>query len=418
MSRIARQSLFVALFVLIPVAASADVRLWQSSFDPTALVSYHGRGVTGVIIVAAGDRSRDLKNAAIALRKSYDRSRLSELVMDDEALGSVLGLSDEQIVKRADHLPVSHVAVLRVYGNTSEGAATAVVTVYDKWGSVHASFAVKAGQPLSRKAEQRSAPPAQLPPPRPTKARPAAPPLADPPPPRVAEATEPFPADSGPAAPPKPDRFAAPEAEKSFNTNYIWFPNVSNKTGQLTVWDGSSIAWKGTKKKPLSGTSFYLAAGRRDLAVKYQRRNVTRWALIITGAAAMLTGAYLLVSTDDCADLTGAAADDCSSSNTQRSIYGWSSMGVGGAIWFTGQYVLDAHPVSAKQAQKIANAHNERLRGDLGLSPDYAPPKPKKKEPKPKEQPKKKNKKKKKAELHISPMVGVGGGGLVVFGRF
>jgi hypothetical protein len=368
-------STFLATLLLLGAApAWSSPARWQKSFPPRALASYHDAGLTGVIVVRAGERSASLDAAASALRQGYLRSNTFGLVMDDGTLGPVEGLGDHDIVSKAGHLPISHIAVIRVFAGAKNAPATAVVTVYDKAGSVEATFSVKANESLPARAAAK---------PDPTDAEPEPITIEKTPAPGAAEAVT-----------------FGEDARTAYEREFIWFQDVYLTYNYAVT--RYSLAFQGRHRTPLQGSQFYRAVGRDDLATRYTIRRRIRLIGILGGTAVTLGGfAYAYLGREDC-DAFGGDFNACLDRNQDRFTRGLV-IGLVGAGVSAITVFINPHPVSPGKARALVDEHNTALREKLGLPRDHdATPTSLRARP----------------GVQLSSFAGPRGGGLLVHGTF
>lgn len=342
---------------------------WKASFSPDTLAVQHEEteeAIEGVIVVAAGPPSTALMQAASALEDAYRKSKLAKLVMSGESLGPVKGLGDPDIVARADHLPVSHIAIVRVFPGAEGEPRTAVVTIYDKSGAVALSFTAKEGEAATAQD------------------RPQATGKPDTKDNKIDEGkgkgvqgtaqktdgktwTEVTVPDTRSSKPGLTGKELA-EAEKLFRQSEISFKEI-RKTDRLPKeWNRSTVIYLGDKKKELKGPEFYRTVGRDDLALGYRKRNNKRWYVMGGGAAigAIAIG-YGLSTRQDCDSLLPAEQGACDDQNFKR--LGITMTAAGAAVMIGTLYwhFYNPHPVGAKEARALADRHNNKIRRGLDL---------------------------------------------------
>lgn len=143
----------VVLAALAPLVAFGSE--WSATFAPDRLATHLPEGEKLALLVApAGPESAE---AAQALQAALRGTGRVELVMDEAPLGSLAGLDDAAIVKRAANQPVDAVVVVRVFRSGGE-APTVVVAAYDRAGSASFGFSARAASPMEAStAAQRTA---------------------------------------------------------------------------------------------------------------------------------------------------------------------------------------------------------------------------------------------------------------------
>jgi hypothetical protein len=130
----------VTVLLSLHAAARAD-----TPWDKASLVAArtYFPAATSVMIVGVGN---DAQPVATALLESLQRDDSFELVIDARALGTLDGLADDEIVRRAFTRPINRVAIVRVFPAGS--SVKAVVTVYGAQGQVTTAFTLAPGKIL------------------------------------------------------------------------------------------------------------------------------------------------------------------------------------------------------------------------------------------------------------------------------
>ena len=119
---------------------------WKETFSGFRLAEA-ASGDKAVLIV--GPAATD-NVAAEVLRSTLRANGSYGIVMDAAPLGEVAKLSDGDIVAKAGSLPTAVVVVVRTFPNSSGVRDRVSVVIYNKTGTVRASFAGAAGKPLQR----------------------------------------------------------------------------------------------------------------------------------------------------------------------------------------------------------------------------------------------------------------------------
>jgi len=330
--------LLLAQAPAVPAAAPAPG--FEATFTPEAVGSQlEGRAAS--LVVGAGRQSPALAAAAAAVEEALRRSGKAELVMNGQSLGPVAELDDQALVKRCEPLPVARVLVVRAFEAPGE-APRAVVTVYDKRGTVLAAFTAQAGQPLllGSAATAGTAPAA----------------------PSVAQAV--LQASSG--------------AQEEYERSYVGIDELAavGSRGQLLTW---STPYQGKYRRPLEGDEFYQVIGRADLVQAYQANRKKRLAFIGVGVGiAVVTPAvaFLTRSQRKCPGFFEPGGSECDDANTDATIRA-AFISVGGLAAGTlvatlGLLGTRLHPVEPAEARQLADEHNKKLKARLGLA--AAPP--------------------------------------------
>ena len=337
--------------VLAVLLSSASARAfepspWALSFTPEAVATWLGAVPARHLVVPAGEGSPERALAARALEDALRARDKTLLVMGAEALGSLDALDDVSIARRGAAFPVDRVWVLRLFPDASGARTRAVVALYTPSGEPLGSFLATAGVALEPRA--------------------AAPPVA----------------------PPAP--VSASDAQQHYEERFIGFPEVLTLAGTPSL-----IRWvqpyEGKYQKPLVGDAFYRKIQRPDLVEAYQNKQGTRMALGVMGGGATVGGMVLMFS---------ALFD--SEAHYARIPVGGVVMTAGLVGMLVGAY-LNPHPVEPSEARRLADAYNQKLRGELGLSGERAPepvaPKP-------------------AVHARLTPLWGPGGAGLGLQGSF
>src|SRR5690242_6451570 len=101
--------------VAAAVAANPPAASWTDTFPPAAVASYLDADGRRVLVAGAGEKTEPLRAASDAFATALRQSGRAKLVMDASPLGDLSQASDEQIVKKAQALPVELIAVVRVF---------------------------------------------------------------------------------------------------------------------------------------------------------------------------------------------------------------------------------------------------------------------------------------------------------------
>jgi hypothetical protein len=140
-----------SLIALALIASTGTARAqggWPATFTPAVVASYvdrHG----GLLVAASGGTASE--RAADVLRRALRQAGAATVVMDAGAIGATAGIDDQAIVKRAAALPLDEIAIVRVFPGDAD-VEVAVVTFYDRAGTVLAAFTAEAGAPLTARA--------------------------------------------------------------------------------------------------------------------------------------------------------------------------------------------------------------------------------------------------------------------------
>lgn len=334
---------------------------FAQAFTPAAVASYLSGEARKLLVAAAGDDSRA---AATAIEGALRASGRVQLVMDDAALGAISKLDDQAIAKRCTGLPIDAVAVVRVFPSAG-GAATAVVTLYDKQGQTLGGFSAAEGTPLS----------------------PQGPP---------ATAAQGVPADAVGMVSQvlKKERDANSKAQQEYDEHFLGL----DESAVLVVHRGGGAvlpAWgpyEGRTHHPLSWPEFYERAGHADLAESYEHKRALRRGLFI--AAGTIMGLSLI---------SGFGLSMGGGPGSQYFVPGIVvvSLGLplgGGLMIAAGLSGPRQTLETGQQARSFAEEHNRRLRNRLGLQ-DSAPVE-------------------RSGSLYLAPMISASGGGLQLSLRY
>jgi hypothetical protein len=376
-------------------ALAAD---WPKAFPSTATSSQH-EARTSLIVVGVGAAGSESKLAAAALASALRTSGKLALVMGDEALGDVSALDDAAVVKRCAHLPVSHVAVVRVFESAPGQPGTAVVTTYDKKGEVVVAYSTREDAPLEARAGASTASEGVTS--------------------NAAEAV---------ASISKESSAHAEEYDKKFigSDDFI----AVNQYG-ATVATGTTF-YQGKYKRPLDWPEFYNLVGEKQLAQKYQENVAAKWLLIGGGSVVAIAAplawlsaregikdppypeypTYSCVGQPDfnaCMDRKskeyqssmdryerGRAAADAERDSHNPILYGGTGLGLVGLIV---GLAWQLHPTTPEQAREMADKYNKKLKQDLESGTPVQPTKT-------------------SVQMNVSGALLPGGGAMVLHGSF
>jgi hypothetical protein len=340
-------------FVLAASLFAFDARAedWAKTFDPDAVASQFD-GKAAFIVVSAGEPDASLARAAAALEAALKAKDRADLVMNGKSLGNTAELDDPAIVKKAAALPVTRIAIVRVFGTK------AVVTVYDPQANVVVAFSGDAGKPLSARAGGA-----------------------------IGVSTE----TTGALAVLRTEKGGlgpkAAAAKQEYLEKAIWFQDMVGMNQYGAVVSSWSNAVQGIYRKPLEGDAFYTAVGRPDLAEIYRERASTRAWYGGTGLLAGIVGTTVLTvgfvkavsNSDPCgydSDVTKCqnehvdevAAYESAKTTSRVLMLTGGILSIGAIVALCKSGMTEVNPVDAPEARRLAHVYNEKLQQDLGLS--------------------------------------------------
>jgi len=313
--------------------------------------------------------------------------------MGDEALGDVSALDDAALVKKCAHLPVSHVAVVRVFEGAPGQPGTAVVTTYDKKGEVVVAYSAREDAPLEAPAGAST---------------------------KASEGVA-----SGAAEAVASISKEASAHTEEYETKFIGYDDfiAVNQYG-ATVASGTHF-YQGKYKRALDWPEFYTLVGNEELANKYKENLAARWLLIGGGTAVAVAaplvwlGAVQEIKDPDypsyncvgqpnfnaCVDGKEATYKrQMAEADAKRDAYNpilYVGTGVG-LVGIIAGVALQLHPATPEQARELADKYNQRLKEGLergGGEPVQSP-------------------KASSIRMNLSGGFLPGGGGLVLHGSF
>ena len=357
-----------------PDLAPAPGTDWSKAFVAQAVGAHLPAGTTGVAVVSAGT-AVDANPAAAALEAALRASGKAPLVLNDESLGAADTEADAAIVKRASHLPVSVIAIVRVFpgpAGSTQADQRAVVTLYRKDGTVVTAFSTEAGVAMATAPGAVTGTPGN---------------------------TTPNPSDGvsktaldSVESTQKNAVQAASDARQQYEERYVWFEDalvVGAQTGR--VYGTWTMPYQGKHKRAIGGAEFYDVLGRPDLSRTYRNRVTARWSVLIGGTVASLAGVALVLSNLPSSSIPEDPFQDClfdpdrtrleceamrpslqpePQDDSSRATTIGIGLGVVGVVAMTASVFIKPHPVSAHEARKLADEYNQGLKKDLGLEPD------------------------------------------------
>jgi hypothetical protein len=350
-----------------PSALAMD---WSSALTEHT-VSPHVRGTDQtVLVVAAGEKTPALDQAAMALKDALRRSPSIKLVIGDEALGDLSGLDDAAIVRKASTQPVTQVIVLRVFPGRTTEEPGAVVTAYAKQGDVLESFTVLLQAQTGTQASSAGG---------------GTVPFAG-----SAPAAGSALAASGPPAGATPATATSSSAETSaaeaqFQERSV---RVKDRVGLLS----HSVGYRGSHDEALRWPEFYTYIGQPEAAHKARVRRAVKTGLVVGGLGA--AGAAIVVPLALMRDPNAEARKKCNPVPPRydgdkaacKSVVYWDTMlqntpydmvlayvpFIGVAFAVT-PLALKADPTPRKERARMVEEFNQKLWRDLGL-PDSSQP--------------------------------------------
>lgn len=336
-----QQTLFPLIVGLSLVAVRPAIAAeWDSTFSSDRVSAYLTGQMKSIAVVAAGERNRDLEQAAAALTAALRQTGKTELVMDDRAIGNVAKLDDAAIVARCAKLPVTTVAVVRIFEGEQSAPPTSVVTFYDKQSEVTAALSARRGEQLD--------------------------------PPAANSAGEGVSNDAASAVTSLTKNISGSQAQarEKFEKEVVWFEDMVAVDGSSgAVVSSWSNVYQGKYKKPLAGADFYETVGRPDLAEQYRSTDAVRSAIGTPGAALAGLGLIAMVASP----LGLLISDSMMNEETKMtlvfgSLIGGGVVGTVGAVMSIVSGFINPHPVDPVQARELADNHNKKLAADLGLT--------------------------------------------------
>jgi pyruvate/2-oxoglutarate dehydrogenase complex dihydrolipoamide acyltransferase (E2) component len=176
---------------------------------------------------------------------------------------------------------------------------------------------------------------------------------------------------AGAAAEPAPQ-----EPQRRYDEEYIQLEDyawVSGSHGETSTAI-RTVPYQGKYRKPLESAEFYRAVGRPDLEAAYLERQGTRTALMAAGLAGMLGGAlYTMASFHQAAPDPTAGPEvfrqQAEAAARAQNEAMWIGLGIslGGLVLAAIGLSMNPHPVTAPEARRLADEHNQQLRQELGL---------------------------------------------------
>ena len=312
--------------MLVVLAASP----WVPSYEPAAVASYLDRQNAAVLVVTAGAPTDSSQAAEVALINALRAGGQTRLVMTGMSLAVQPTDRDDDLVKKANALPVDVVIVQRVFpGSSPSSPEVAVATLYDKTGTPLGAMALTSGQPLQKREGAR----------RQTAGQDAVVGV-------LKEKTRPEKNDA-------PTNSTDP-AKITFGLGAM----VNVQTGQIvSTW--VNLYQQG---KPLNGARFYEVVGRPELAKSYRGRMGARIGLMAGGGAVTLGGGLmaLLTLSPGCA-VYNAATFTCVQTRTPSLVVpGLVVGGVGLVALMVGAFI-NPNPVGPQEAVELAQEYNRKL---------------------------------------------------------
>ena len=428
-----RRLIPVAVLLLARLAAASD---WGYSFPAAAAGALLPNNRPAVIVVAAGDGAA---GAAASLITALRESGRARLVMDPSNLRNVSGLADQDIVRQAKYLPVDIVVVVRVFPGGSPGAATAVITLYDKQMKTLGAASTQHGVPLKRPewasgqgvSSAAASAVDQVVDERRAKPKPPQQDVDDdepavggvvggaPPPPPSYDVSY---GQQPPGYPPPPS-YGVPlpvapalsPAEQQYQDEKIGFYRYNSyyygSSMMSSSWGGP---FQGAGRAALDHEAFYRVVGRNDYADFHRRRSRARTALLAPGVVALLVGTGMALGDigDAYANKFCLQQDSTGTCLKSEARINWAVSGTGIGLFVLGLAAtiaggtLDRYPTTDEQNWRMAGEHDRKLRERLGLPPVEDPDLPAEaRRPTP-------------VPVSVVPQVSPTGGGLAVGVRF
>lgn len=333
-------SLLSALSIVGASVAEAAEGDWAPAFEGALAAGRFAEEGLAVMVVAAGAPHPELEAARRALAKALTAAGRAEAVLDEAALGSLLGLDDAALLERLRAFPVERVLIVRVYPGPAGRPPSALVTVYGPERELLEAVRVKAGALL------------------------AEPDLRDP----VAA----FDVDLPRRVTERSRREAEPERELSDDELVALYPEWIT-FGDLDPYR-YPIPLIGSERRKLEGAALYEHFGRKDLAQRYRTTDALRSSARTVGVIAAATGALLLVGSYVSVFAGSAFFVSGGNLGTFASVLGLAAL-TGLILLPTGALVggvagfMNPHPLKREEIRALVDEHNEKLRADGSAPP-------------------------------------------------
>lgn len=311
---------------------------WTQTFEAEAVNSYVSDAELRFMVVAAGEANEVTQEAAAGLAEAL-RAGSAALVMSDDALGSVAGLADDEIMDKSKDIPIDQVAIVRVFPGGEGAPETVVVTVRDTDGEAVWALSGTRGSAVSAR-EQQSAGGLGV-----TREASDA----------VTEVTE-------------SQTQSAEEAREAYDRQFIWFHEMFGVNQYGAVVATWSQVYQGKYRAELEPEEFYIEVGRPDLADEYSS-NTKRatWSGVLTTLGVLSSvggGSWWLTNA-----IRGGSDEGHSTSLPKALTIGGVVAMIVGPILGPGQL----HPVEPSEARELADEYNKKLQEELGISSGYSP---------------------------------------------
>lgn len=286
------------------------------------------------VLVAAGNEASQVAASSLI---NVMRQRELALVMDDEALGPLKGVSDEEIREKAKPLPVEGVVIVRVFPS----ASSEVAVVVESRGSTLRTASVTRGKTQAPEVVQST----QVGPIDPEAARQAEQ--------RAAQ-------DDAQERGEKRAQPLAPTARSLIDE--LESLNRGRFERQKLLYSQNPYEFfKGVDRTPVGPGEFYQTIGDEELLDAFQTDSGLKTGILVTsgGLSALAFGLSFvgIVPAFDGGDvnwtLTGIGI-------------GTGVVAVSGLIWGA---LIDPHPITPDEARSKADSYNDRLQQDLGIAP-------------------------------------------------
>jgi|GEM_PF-1019018 len=340
------QRIIRAFFILAALlwSSTAFAQTWDDTFEPGAVHSHMSQEGHKFLVVAAGEANASTRQAATSLEAAL-RSGSATLVMNDDALGSVVGLDDEAIAQKASALPVDRIAIVRVFAGATADQETVVVTVRDKTGQN--LWALSGTRGVALEAQTGASGGLGV----------------------SAGAAE---SVSGSVRASSSDTQAA---RQEYDEKFLWSYDLLGIT-QTGIVVSSSTIYQGKYRKNLSSREFYHVVGRPDLAEELasnQTQSLIAGGLGLAGTLGLIGGGtwFLIESipSESYNSETGEYEKEESNYVGPTVMLGASVAAIIAAVIISPNQI---QPVSRSETLKLADQYNQKLKKELGLDDDYS----------------------------------------------
>jgi hypothetical protein len=309
---------------------------WEAAFDGANAELLQSRGLT-VLVAGVGRPEAEVQAAAEGLRASLRRRAAAALVLDDAALGTLTGESDEAVQRRAAGLPWDRILLVRVYPGVQEAPPSAVVVIASRSGTLGSVVVPRTARPPVPAPVAATAPP-PLPPPPLTESPTPQPPSAD---------------------------------QQAYDARRLHFGSLKSNDPAVLMSRGAFVG-----NRRIEGRALYELLKDTDFVARWDARARLKLIIGIAGAGVIALGGVgaLLTQVSRCTRKIQSSSNACVQREVPSDLLVPSLVTAGvGLVTVLVAIILPADPVDPAEVVPAVDRYNQALKREVGLRVQVTP---------------------------------------------